>query len=253
MRVVVVVQARMRSARLPGKVLREIFGKPMLWHLVTRVQKAEYVDEVVIAATVNQEDDNLEKFAIDNSLGIYRGSENDIVDRIYHAGEKYSADVIVRIWGDCPLVDPVLVDRVLGKFIEGGYDYADNTHPVTYPPGMEFEVYSFRLLEKIWREVTDPYYREYPFEYVNDYRDAIKTFYDKSDVDLSHIHLTVDYVEDFELVVEIFNNLQDEKDTFHLEDILKLLEREPNLTRANQDLARNIEFKRDKKLRGGQG
>ena len=250
MNVVAIVQARMESARLPGKVLKDILGKPMLWHLVTRVQKAKYIDDVVIATTVNKEDDSLEEFAVDNNLGIYRGSENDIVDRFFNAGKKYNADIVVRVWGDCPLIDPNLIDKVLLKFINGSYDYADNSHPATYPFGMNFEVYSFKSLERIWNEVDDEFYREYPFEYINANRDSFKTMFDKNEVDLSNINLTVDYIEDFELVTEIFKNLRGDKEPFHLGEILKLLESHPALAEMNQGLARNIEFNKDKKLRG---
>ena len=247
--IVAIVQARMRSTRLQGKVLKDILGKPMLWYLVTRVQKAKYIDDVVIATTVNKEDDSLEEFAVDNNLGMYRGSENDIVDRIFNAGEKYNADIVVRVWGDCPLIDPDLIDKVLLEFINGSYNYATNSHPATYPLGMNFEVYSFKSLERIWNEVNDIFYRQYPFEYIYANRDSFKTLSDKNDIDLSNIHLTVDYIEDFELVTEIFKNLYSDTKTFHLGEILKLLESYPALTKMNQGLARNIEFNRAKKLR----
>ena len=251
MRVVAVIQARMGSSRVSGKVLREILGKPMLWHLVSRVQEVEYIDDVVIATTDSRNDDSLEAFAHNFRLGIYRGSENDIVDRILNAGKKYSADAIVRIWGDCPLIDPALIDKVLAEFTEGNYDYANNTNPRTYPAGMDFEVYTLVSLEKIWNETNDSYYRQYPFEYVYDYQDSFRALYDKSDVDLSDIHLTVDYPKDFELVTEIYKHLYDSQQVFHLEDIVRLLEANPDLKTKNKGLARNIEYYRSKKLREG--
>ena len=249
-RIVAIIQARMGSTRLPGKVLKDICGEPMLWHLVTRVQKAKLINDVVIAATVSKDDDGLEQFASDNGLGIYRGSENDIVDRFLNAAKKYNADIIVRIWGDCPLIDPNLIDKVLLKFIDGDYDYANNFNPPTYPVGMDFEVYSFKSLEMIWNETTDTFYREYPFDYIYANRDSFNTLYDKNNIDLSNIHLTVDYIEDFELVTAIFKSLQSNTKTFHLGEILKLLESCPALKEMNQRLARNIEYSRDIKLRG---
>ena len=248
-KVVAIIQARMGSSRLPGKVLKDILGKPMLWHLVKRVQKAKYVDDVVIATTGNKEDDSLEKFAAHNNLGIYRGSENDIVDRFFNGAKKYDSDVVVRVWGDCPLIDPDLIDKVLLEFISGSYDYASNSHPATYPLGMNFEVYSFKSLERIWKETNDMFYRQYPFEYVYANRDSFRALYDNNAVDLSHIHLTVDYIEDFQLVTGIFENLYSDKKTFHLEDILRFLQTHPALIETNKGLARNTEYNREKKLR----
>lgn len=240
----------MGSTRLPGKVLKEIVGKPMLWHLVTRVQKARYIDEVVIATTIDKQDNALEKFAVDSNIGIYRGSQNDIVDRFFNAGRKYNGDMVVRVWGDCPLIDPDLIDKVLLQFIDGGYDYANNFNPRTYPAGMSFEVYLFKSLERIWKGTDDAFYREYPFEYIYANHGSFKTLYDKSETDLSNIDLTVDYIEDIELVTEIFKNLHSDNKTFHLEEILKLMESHPELMALNQGLARNIEYRRDTKLRG---
>lgn len=252
-KVVAIVQARMGATRLPGKVLKDILGKPMLWHLVTRVKKAKYIDDVVIATTIDKGDDSLEEFAVDNSLGVYRGSENDLVDRFFNAGKKYGADVVVRIWGDCPLIDPALIDKVLLEFIHGDYDYANNFNPPTYPVGMNFEVYSSKSLEKIWKETDDKFYREYPFEYIYAHHNLFKTLYDKNDADLSAIHLTVDYVEDFELVTEIFKNLYRENKIFHIKDLLELIEKHPKLREMDKGLERDVEYNRDKEMRGRQG
>lgn len=252
-RIVGIIQARMSSTRLPGKVLKEILGKPMLWYLVTRVQKAKYIDDVVIATTIHKEDDSLQQFAVGNNLGIYRGSENDIVDRLLNAGKKYDADVVVRVWGDSPLIDPEIIDKVLARFISGNYDYANNFNPPTYPAGMNFEIYSSKSLQRIWKETDDKFYREYPFEYIYAHHNSFKTLYDKNDVNLSDIYLAVDYIEDFELVAEILKNLHSDNKIFGTKDVLKLIQKYPKLRDVNKGLERNIEFNRDKKLRGGQG
>ncbi|MFC2048074.1 cytidylyltransferase domain-containing protein [Chloroflexota bacterium] len=251
-KIVAVIQVRMKSTRLPGKVLKNILGKPMLWHLVTRVQKAKYIDDVVIATTVNEGDNSLEEFTIDNNLGVYRGSENDLVDRFFNAGKKYQADITVRVWGDCPLIDPDIIDKVLLKFIGENYDYANNFHPPTYPSGMNFEVYSLKSLERIWKETSDIFYREYPFEFIYANHNSFKTLYDHNEVNLSNINLTVDYIEDFEIIAEIFRSLYQENEIFHMKDILEFIEKHPKLSEMNKDLERNTEYNRSKKLRGGQ-
>lgn len=252
-RIVAIIQARMGAARLPGKVLKNMLGKPMLYYLVTRVQKAEYIDDVVIATTVNKEDDAIEKFAVANNLGIYRGSQDDIVDRVLNAGKKYNADILVRIWGDCPLIDPNLIDKVLSKFLDNGYDYANNFNPPTYPICMSFEVYRFETLQRIWNATNDVFYRQYPFEYVYANSASFRTMYDRNDKDLSAMHLTVDYIEDFEMVTEIFRNLDTEKGTFNMGDIVKFLGSHPELETTGKMLARNIEYSKDKELRRRQG
>ena len=248
-KVTAIVQARMGSTRLPGKVLRHISGRPLLWHLVRRLQNAQHIDHVVIAATTNKEDDRLEEFAVANNVGVYRGSEDDIVDRIHNAAKTYSADIIVRIWGDCPLVDPKLVDTVLSRFVDNDYDYANTFNPPTYPVGMDFEVYSRKTLQRIWNETNDMFYRQYPFEYVYANSTSFKTLYDNNDEDVSNIDLTVDYIEDLESVEEIFRQLHSEEGVFDLGDILKFLESNPRLLTARRGLARNLEYSRAKQLR----
>ena len=246
---VAIIQARMGSSRLPGKVLMNICGKPMLWHVVTRIRQAKYVDDVVIACTANRHDDALQEFAARNGLGIYRGSENDIVDRILKTAQQFGADTIVRIWADCPLIDPSLVDKLLSRFVNGDYDYANNFNPPTYPVCMSFEVYRLETLERIWNETDDVFYRQYPFEYIYTNGSSFKTMYDRYDENLSAMNLTVDYVEDLELVSEIFRNLGSEKATFNLTDILRFLESHPQLRTTTRTLARNIEYSQDKELR----
>jgi len=251
MKVVAIIQARMGSSRLPGKVLRTILGKPMLWHLVSRVQRAKCIHDVVIATTTNKEDDQMEEFAADKGLRVYRGSENDIVDRFLNAARENDADIIVRVWGDCPLIDPELIDEIMPEFISGGYDYANNFNPPTYPVGMNFEVYSLQALERIWNETNEIFYRQYPFEYVCANIASFRTMFKRNAKDLSEINLTVDYAQDLDLVTEIYKHLFSEDETFHLEDILKLIERRPSLKDMNKGLPRNTEYDRDRKLRGG--
>jgi len=239
----VIIQVRMGSTRLPGKVMKEILGKPMLWHIINRVEKAKYVDDIIVATTLNKEDDEIEDFTKEYRFNIYRGSENDLIDRYYKAARKYNVDIIVRIWGDCPFIDPEIIDKVLEKFIQKDYDYANNFNPATYPHGMNFEVYTFKSLERVWKKAKDTFYRQYPFEYIYSYEDSFKTFYDKNEADLSDINLTVDYIQDFQLVTKIFKKFFRLNNIFHLEDIIKFLEKNPGLLNINATLERNLEYK----------
>ena len=247
--IVAIVQARMGSTRLPGKVLKKILGKPMLWHIVNRVEKSRYVNTVIIATTMDKKDDAIEGFADEYHLGIYRGSENDIVDRYYNAARKYHADVIVRIWGDCPLIDPEIIDKVIEQFLSNNADYANNSKPHTFPFGMNVEIYSFNTLERIWKETKDPFFREYPFEYIYANQNSFKAVYVKNDVDLSDLHWTVDYIEDFDLVTKIFENLYSTERVFNMNDILNVMNKHPELREMNKGLRRNIEYKEDLRKR----
>lgn len=240
-----IVQARMGSTRLPGKVLKKILGEPMLWHLVNRVKKSRYIDTVIIATTKDKKDDVIEEFANKYNLGIYRGSENDIVDRYYNAARKYNADVIVRIGGDCPLIDPEIIDKPIGQFLSYKADYANNSNPPTFPVGLAIEIYSFNTLERMWEETKDPFFREYPFEYIYANQNSFRAVYVKNDVDLSGIHLTVDYIEDFELITKIFEELYSEHMVFYMKDILDLIDKHPELRAINIGLRRNIEYTKE--------
>jgi spore coat polysaccharide biosynthesis protein SpsF len=247
--IAVIVQARMGSTRLPGKVLKKILGEPMLWHLVNRVKKSRYVDTLIIAATEDKKDDAIEIFANEYHLGIYRGSEKDIVDRYYNAARKYNADIVVRIWGDCPLIDPEIIDKTIEQFLSYKAEYANNSNPPTFPFGMTIEIYSFNTLERIWKETRDPFFREYPFEYIYANKESFKTVYVKNDVDLSDIHLTVDYIEDFELITKIFEDLYSEHMVFNMKDILELIDKHPGLRVMNKEMKRNIEYTKELKER----
>lgn len=249
MNIVAIVQVRMGSTRLPKKALKEILGKPMLWHIINRVKNSGLIEDVVIACTNKGEDDAIEDFAKKNSIAYYRGSTDDIVDRFYYAAKIAKADIIIRLWGDCPLIDSKLIEKVLKKFIKNHYDYANNSNPATYPVGMNFEIYTYEALERIWKGTCDPFYREYPFEYVYKHGDLFKTLFDKNKDNLSHIHLTVDYEEDFKIITQIYESLYVKNSNFDLNDILYLIQEKPDMLNSNKNLKRNIEYREQKKTR----
>lgn len=249
MRVVGIVQARMDSTRLPKKALKDILGKPMLWHIINRVKNSELIDDIIIACTNKDGDDLIEEFARKNSIKCYRGSVDDIVDRFYNAAKFAKADIIIRLWGDCPLIDPKLIEKVLKIFIKNNYDYANNFNPATYPTGMNFEIYTYKVLEKIWKETTDPFYREYPFECIYKNSGSLKILFDKNKNNLSHIHLTVDYEEDFEIITQIYESLYTKNRKFDLNDILNFIKKNPDIIKSNKNLKRNIEYEEQLKKR----
>lgn len=249
MKIGAIVQARMASKRLQRKVMKEIMGKPILWHLVNRLRKSKLIDRIIIATTTNKEDNIIEEFANKHHLGIFRGKENDLADRYYNAAKKYNIDVIVRIWGDCPLIDPEIIDKAIEKYFVCRADYANNFNPSTFPLGTHMELYSFNTLEHIWKSTNDPFFREFPFEYVYANQSLFKTLYIKSDSDLSNIHFGIDYIEDFELAKVIFEKLYSKNRTFTMQDILDLIEKCPELKEMNKGLKRNLEYSEKLKMR----
>jgi spore coat polysaccharide biosynthesis protein SpsF len=236
--VVAIIQARMGSTRLPGKVLIDIEGKPVLWHLINRLQKSQLIDKIVIATTSNKNDIPILKFAEENGIDSYAGSEDDVLDRYYQAAKKFKADPIVRITADCPLIDPRIVDRVVGEFLNmKGCDAAGTDG--TFPDGLDTSVFSFRALEKAWREARLPSEREHVGPYISKHPELFKIRGISYPTDLSHLRWTVDQEEDLTLVREIFQRLFREGEIFYTEDILRLLEKEPRLMDINSHIVRN--------------
>ena len=232
-----IVQARMASSRLPGKVLMEIMGKPALWHLVDRLSKSRFIDKIVIATSDRDEDKPILKLAQDMGVGSFAGSATEVLDRYYQAARKYDVETIVRVTADCPLIDPELVDKIIGIYLEsdGKLDYARKG--LSYPDGLDVEVFSFKVLEKAWKEAKKKSQRgEYVTTYIWGNPQIFNTLTVENEVDLSSMRWTVDYERDFELVTEIFKNLYKEGEVFHLRDILEFLDKHPGLAESNRDL-----------------
>ena len=163
-KVVAVIQARMGSRRLPGKVLAPILGKAMLWHIVNRLEYSRRINQIVIATTDKESEEPVRAMARQNNFPYYAGSEEDLVDRFYQAAKVFNADIIVRITADCPLVDPEITDNVINFFLSNrnDYDYVSNARPhASFPHGLDVEVFSFLLLEQLWKEIGDPFLREW--------------------------------------------------------------------------------------------
>jgi spore coat polysaccharide biosynthesis protein SpsF len=235
--IIVIVQARMDSSRLPGKVMMDVIGKPMLWHIVNRLRYSELINKIVVATSKNQEDDVIEELCKKYKIDSYRGSEKDLIDRFYQVSKLFNANVVVRITADCPLVDPWEVDKVISFFLKNinSYDYVSNCRPQpTYPHGLDVEVFSYSLTEKLWIEINDPFRREWFTTVIFENPEKYKIFCIKNDIDLSHLRLTVDYKEDLELVRYIFKDLYTENACFSLKDILELYSQNQDMFNVNR-------------------
>lgn len=235
MKTVAIIQARMGSSRLPGKVLADVAGKPMLWHVVNRAGRARLVDEVVIATSDLVADKPIADFCQREGLACFRGSENDVLDRFFHASKAHGADVVVRITADCPLLDPGIVDKVISRFREDGQDYVTNVLNYTYPDGLDVEVFSATALERAWREARKASEREHVTPYLRaSGRFRIANVENESGIGTERYRWTVDEPADLEFVREVFDAFA-EKPFFGMGDVLALLEQRPELLRLNNN------------------
>lgn len=234
MKTVIIVQARMTSTRLPGKVLLPLAGEPMLTRLLERLLRVRGADGIVIATTVNTSDDPIAELCAQQCIPCHRGSELDVLSRYADAARLHRADVVVRITADCPLIDPTLIDQVIATFTEGDSDYVSNMLPPTWPYGMAVEVFSAAALAQAHAEATQAAEREHvtPFIYWRPERYRLRNL--ASAVDLSHHRWTVDTPEDYELVRRLFEALLPTHPHFTQVDVLALLDRHPDWIAINQ-------------------
>jgi spore coat polysaccharide biosynthesis protein SpsF len=240
--VLTVVQARVGSSRLPGKVLLPLAGEPLLVRMVQRVQRARLVGTVVVATTTAAADDAVAACCATHGLLCFRGHALDLLDRHYQAARHYGAEVVVKIPSDCPLIDPVVVDDVLAVYLEdpSRYDFVSNLHPATLPDGNDVEVMRFAALETAWREARRPLEREHttPFFWENPDRFRLTNVGCEKIRDFSMSHRwTIDYPEDYAFIRAVYEALYPSNPTFGLLDILELLNQRPDIAQLNAHLA----------------
>lgn len=239
---VVIVQARYGSTRLKGKIFKEISGKPMLWHVINRLSFCKMVDKIVVATTTDHEDDKTEQFCIDNNISCYRGDVDDVLSRYYETAKKFCADIIIRITSDCPLIDPVILDKMLEQLLSASepIDYFSNVIQRSFPRGLDIEIFSFEALEKAFNEARTNFDREHVTPYFYNNPDLFKTKNYLNDVDYSFHRWTVDTEEDFMLIEKIYHSLYKAEKIFLFEDILKLFEINPDLIKINQHIKQKL-------------
>ncbi|MDD5176146.1 MAG: glycosyltransferase family protein [Sterolibacterium sp.] len=237
--ILAILQARVSSTRLPGKVLKPLLGIPMLLRQIERICRASLIDRLVVATSETICDDPIEEMCRSSGIHCYRGSLDDVLDRFYWAAKEFNPDHVVRLTGDCPLVDPRVLDQVISFYLEGGYDYASNTIVPTFPDGLDVEVFRFACLEDAWREAFLPSQREHVTPFIHQQPDRFRTGCFKQQQDLSHLRWTVDEPEDFELVTRVYEALYPDNPAFSMEDVLSLEEHRPELMNINAKFQRN--------------
>lgn len=226
--VTAIIQARMGSTRLPGKIMKEVNGKPLLLHQINRLKHSNLIDQIIIATTIKKQDDIIEDFCKKHNLSFYRGSENDVLARYYEASEKFGGDVIVRLTSDCPIIDPDIVDKTVQYYLENQFDYVSNTIERTYPRGLDTEVFSKATLYQAYEKAMLPRDREHVTTYIYTHPDYFSIGSVKGIKDYSKYRWTVDTEEDYILIKHILEYFKMKEEKFRLKEAVQLLENNPS-------------------------
>lgn len=239
MKILIIIQARIASSRLFGKVMLQILNRPVLSLMYERVRMSRYYSDIVIATSTNPLDQNIIQYAERENIKVFAGDEYDLLDRHYKIAKMHKANAVVKIPSDCPLIDPLIIDNVLSFFIKNHqkFDYVSNLHPATYPDGNDVEIFTFSALEKSWKEAKLEYQREHTTPYIWENTDIFRIgnvewetgfeFFDK-------YRLTLDYKEDFELIKAVYENLYPINHSFGVNEIIQFLDKNPEIYDLNK-------------------
>lgn len=249
--IIAILQARMSSTRLPGKVMRPILGEPMLGRQLERLSRCRNFNQLVVATSLGEDDTPLADWLISHGYSLFRGALDDVLDRFYQAAKPYQPSHVVRLTGDCPLADPAVIDLVIAEHLASGADYTSNCFPATLPDGLDVEVFRFEALESAWRDADKPSQREHVTPYIRDCG-RFRLHSVSHQPDLSSLRWTVDEPADFAFVEAVYGALYRDNPAFTTDDVLALLRRQPHLVALNHDIIRNAglerSLQRDKEL-----
>jgi spore coat polysaccharide biosynthesis protein SpsF len=234
----IIVQARMGSSRLPGKILRTVAGKSLLETEIERLRQIKvqgHQVEVVIATTTSPLDDEVERFCLGKKIEFFRGSASDVLSRYYECASRRGSEIVVRATADCPLIDPEVSGKVIETYLAGGFDYVSNTVERSYPRGLDTEVFSFVTLEKAHQLAKEAPDREHVTRFIYTHPDKFRMGAVKNPVDLSNHRWTVDTAEDFELIKRLLGDLAS-KPGFRMRDVLECFSRHPDWISINSHI-----------------
>ncbi|MBE0525249.1 MAG: glycosyltransferase family protein [Methanosarcinales archaeon] len=234
-----IVQARMGSTRLPGKVLLNLEGKTVLEHVVRRIEASEHVDDVVVATTISKADLRIVELCAHLGISIYCGSESDVLDRYYQAAKLFKANNILRITSDCPVIDARIIDEVISLHLKTNADYTSNTLRETYPDGQDIEVFTFASLKTAWNNAKLASEREHVTPYIRNNPEFFKYSSLESKEDLSQKRWTLDNAEDLDFLRLVYKYLYNKNQLFGMADILSLIIEKPEIEQINQHIIRN--------------
>jgi spore coat polysaccharide biosynthesis protein SpsF len=241
-KIIIIIQARLGSTRLPGKVLKTVAGEKLLLRTYERISFSKTADVIIIATSNSEKDDLIEEICKKENIKYYRGSEDDLLERHYKAGIEFGADVVVKIPSDCPLIDYRIIDRVIKFYMDNKnkYDFVSNLHPATYPDGNDVEVIPMNVLKIAYSEAKSKMEREHttPFIWERPDRFRIGNVEWETGLDYSMTHrFTIDYPEDYDFIKTVYDELYFKDNKFSLDDILKLLIRKPGIKALNEKYA----------------
>lgn len=234
-RVAAIIQARMSSTRLPGKVLADLGGATVLARVINRVKRAQRLDLVIVATSSSPADDLVAAECERLTTRFFRGNEHDVLARYYHAALDCNAEIVVRITADCPLIDPTLIDELVSRFLASGCDYASNALPHRYPRGLGVEAFTSAALLRAWRAATQPYQRVHVTPHFYENSRQFRVLNVRAESDFSQYRWTLDTPEDLELIRAIYSHFGNHDD-FHWRDVLDLFQREPHLAQINSNV-----------------
>jgi len=232
-----IIQARMSSTRLPGKVLMEVMGKPLLLYQLERVKKVSQIKQIIVATTVNKEDDPIAKLCKEKSILYFRGSEEDVLERYYLSASQFQADPVIRLTADCPLLDPDILNKLINTYKNNNYDYVHTG--LTYAEGLDCEIFSFRVLKIAYEKARLESEREHALLYLHNHKSDFHIFSMENSTDDSKYRFTVDEPEDYEVVKILIENLYRKTETFDYQQIKQFLDSHYEIFRLNSNIIRN--------------
>lgn len=236
--IIAIVQARMGSTRLPGKVLIDINGKSVLNHVIDRLRQSKYINNIIIATTDLSKDDLIEEESKKINCKCYRGSEENVLSRYYEVATLYNGDIIIRITSDCPLIDPKVIDEMIEFYMSNNYEIISNSpyeiEKRTYPRGLDVEIFSYKLLKYSKEHAIKNYELEHVTPYM--YENSLNKYYYSCQNNYSKYRLTLDTKEDLQLIREIYDRLYILNNNFYLEEIINLIEKNPHLLLINNNI-----------------
>ena len=237
-KITVIIEARTGSSRLRNKVVAEIEGKPMIFYVIDRVKQIKSVEQIILATTQEKNDKILIEIAKQNSIGIFTGDSMDVLNRDYQCALQNNADPIIRITGDCPLIDPDIVEEMLEFYLKNNYDYISNRINPKYPDGLDVEIYSFKTLQMVEQNAKLSSERALVTTYITKNPKIFKIFSYENQEDLSGHRWTVDEQNDLEFVRKIYSIMKP-KTNFSMNEIIEILVKNPELLKINSGIMRN--------------
>jgi spore coat polysaccharide biosynthesis protein SpsF len=241
--IVAIIQARLGSTRFPRKIFSDLAGKPLIWHVIDRLKHSEKIDRIVLATTITSTDDELASWAIHEGVDLYRGSENNVLERFYFAAKEFSASIVVRITADDPFKDPDIIDKVISKLVDEKLDFAYNNNPPTFPEGLDSEVFTFGALESAYLKSVDDYEKEHVTQYFYRNKTLFKQANYSNDQNLSELRWTIDTELDYAMAKSVYDILYKPNEIFLMDDILKVLKQHPEIAQINKEVARSDMYK----------